>query len=253
MKLTKKSVILIFFSIVTCFIIQAQVGIGTTNPQQELHIVGDGTETIRVDGLGITNSANNYGVNTSLPVHVDANGNMLIPNSPAMAEFAFNGQDIISGDIYVPTGPQGQASGVVQLYQTPSFTLTQPALVMVTYSMSAVVWNRAGTIAVDDGKPKVVNTFFYIGNGSTPDTSISYGRSSLNHSNFAPTSGNWITNGYFYSTAVDSIYLPAGTYSVHLNAFITATTGVTPLLNSDSFSVDFGGASREYLKVITFY
>ena len=55
----------------------AQVGIGTTNPQKELHIAG-ASSTIRIENLNTTNSAAfNDGVKIS-PVFVDGNGDLTL-------------------------------------------------------------------------------------------------------------------------------------------------------------------------------
>lgn len=52
----------------------AQVGIGNTNPQQELHISG-ANSTIRIDGLNSTNNTNNDGTDLA-PIAVDENGDL---------------------------------------------------------------------------------------------------------------------------------------------------------------------------------
>ena len=54
----------------------AQVGIGTTNPLQELHIAGT-TSTIRVEGLNSINNSNNNGTDLA-SLAVDTNGDIKI-------------------------------------------------------------------------------------------------------------------------------------------------------------------------------
>ena len=60
-------------------ITQAQVGIGTTSPQEELHIAGE-TSTIRIDGLNSTNNPKNNGLDTSLSVN--GSGTIILSNPP---------------------------------------------------------------------------------------------------------------------------------------------------------------------------
>lgn len=77
----KITFIMAFTMIITlCKTINAQVGIGNTNPQQELHISG-ANSTIRVEGLNSTNNANNNGTDLAAVV-VDTNGDLSI--RPAM-------------------------------------------------------------------------------------------------------------------------------------------------------------------------
>ena len=52
----------------------AQVGIGTTQPQQDLHIAGD-TSTIRIESLNATNIPFNNGIDLA-PVSIDGFGNL---------------------------------------------------------------------------------------------------------------------------------------------------------------------------------
>ncbi len=60
-----------------CVCTFSQVGIGTTNPEEALHVYGSNSN-IRVDGLGATNPLNN-GVET--PLAVDANGTIVLSSS----------------------------------------------------------------------------------------------------------------------------------------------------------------------------
>jgi len=52
----------------------AQVGIGTTNPDQEIHIAGI-SSTIRIESLNAINSSSNNGIKLA-PAFVDGNGNI---------------------------------------------------------------------------------------------------------------------------------------------------------------------------------
>ena len=81
----KKNIFIVAFAMIISFtqFTYAQVGIGNTNPQQELHISGS-SSTIRVEGLNSTNNTNNNGTDLA-PVVVDANGDFTIA-SPMYGE-----------------------------------------------------------------------------------------------------------------------------------------------------------------------
>mgnify|MGYP006206653581 FL=1 len=54
-----------------------QVGVGTTNPQESLHIGGN-TSTIRIEGLDQFNDPLNLGATALTPVFVDNQGNFTL-------------------------------------------------------------------------------------------------------------------------------------------------------------------------------
>jgi hypothetical protein len=57
----------------------AQIGIGTTNPEKEIHVSGSNS-TIRIESLNATNSQYNDGIKLAR-AFVDGNGNITIDNS----------------------------------------------------------------------------------------------------------------------------------------------------------------------------
>jgi len=61
----------------------AQVGIGTTSPQEQLHVAGTGS-TVRIDGLSSAGAVSGTAVKS---VSVDVNGNLITTNTPQIASF----------------------------------------------------------------------------------------------------------------------------------------------------------------------
>ncbi len=247
-----KKLLLLYLALFLCNISHSQreVGINTTNPEEKLHISGN-TSTIRIEGLNAANNPNNYGVRTA-PLYVDSNGDFSIPPSPSSSEFLYNGSNMISSGELIQTGTQGQTNSD-EIYTSPSFTLSQPANVMIQYSMGFTVWNRLRTQAPSDGKPKTIQNFIYIGDGTTANFTTAYAYSGQSFSNVQNPSSEFIINGFYYNTASEIVFLPAGTYSIHLYGLVSASNGVNFLKTSDSFSSEYGDSSREYLKVIAFY
>ncbi|GAB5400965.1 MAG: hypothetical protein Aureis2KO_25500 [Aureisphaera sp.] len=242
--------ILILFVFVTAYS-YAQVGIGTTDPQSDLHIAGDNSE-VRIDGLNATNNANNNGTDLQ-PVFVDADGVLSLVTSPSSAEFKINVEDVI--DEEVDTGPLGQANEE-EIYTSSSFTLTRPAIVTVTYGTGITIEEYQGgpSTVVHDGKPKLYRLFFKLGNGTTASGN-SYAKVGHTYTNNVDplATGESVITGFIYVTASEHLYLPAGTYSVHLFARVIASTGSgggTPIA-SDSFTAYFGGDS--YVRVLVHY
>ncbi len=226
-----------------------QVGISTNNPQEELHIAGSGS-TIRVDDLNSANKTNNYGIRPAA-VHSNTNGDLILPPVPTNSEILFNGKDIIGSSIYLPTGLQGQAVNN-QIYQTPSFTLTRNALVLIQYSMGFAIFNRIATQAVSDRKPRLVSNYLRLGNGTTVTSATHYARTGQSYTNSISPSSNYIPIGWHYNGATDALILPPGTYSFHMYAYLF-NHGNINVKSSDSYSAIFGGSSREYLKITAFY
>ena len=233
----KNSITLCLITLLAISSSLAQVGIGTTNPQESLHIAGS-SSTIRVDGLNSANNNKNFGGSSMYNVMVDADGDLTLGNMSG----EISSGPIFTSAVTVQTAANS-ALNSAELYQK-DFTLTQRALVVITYYVSLDFKSYDGTTNVDDGRAKIAHNYFYLGDGTTPDTSKTYGMTSSVYSN-----ANCDTaTGFVYNSRSTTIALEAGTYSVHLNG---AAYGGGLTIDA-AFRVMFGDIDRLDISAIYF-
>ena len=134
-----------------------QVGIGTTNPQQQLHVAGVNS-TIRVEGLSAANNIGNDGVHDA-PVLVNANGDLILGEVTPSSEVDLQGASLIAAPVSVnsPTG----AWTAVDL-ATGNFNLTKDRWVNGSFEIAvADILDSAGAVIID-GAPRLYSVFVYI-------------------------------------------------------------------------------------------
>lgn len=215
-----------FLFTLSCF---AQVGIGTTSPESALHVAG-ATSTIRIDGLNSVNHPKNLGGTTNSKVVVNADGDLSLgtPSGEILSE------PIMPSAISLKTTAAAGLNSN-ELY-SKEFTLTERALVVITYYVSMDFKSFDGTSNIDDGRAKVAHNYFYLGNGTTADASKSYGMTSSVYSNWNCDTAT----GFVYNSRSTTILLEAGNYSIHLNGAVYGGN-LTP---DAAFSVSFGDTDR---------
>lgn len=233
----KNSITLCLFGLLTIFVSTAQVGIGTSNPQTTLHIAGsDGNGNLRIDGLNSTNHENNFGGGSTYNVVADSEGNLSLG--------MLSGE--ISSDSNIPTPVTVQTTATAglnaaELYKK-NFTLTQRALVVITYYVALDFENFDGTAKIDDGRAKVAHNYFYLGDGANANTSKSYGMTSVVYTNINCDTAT----GYIYNSRSMTIALEPGTYSVHLQGAVFGGN----LTAEAAFRVKFGNGDRLDIQAI---
>ena len=227
-----------YLLLIICFStsVYAQVGLGTVAPQEDLHVAGTDSE-IRIEGLNTTNNPSyNLGGANLYNVMVDDTGTLrLNPQS-----------GLVSSDSNIPSPIGLQTTSLSDLnsnalYQK-DFTLQKRALVVISYYIATEFKSYDGLSNINDGRVKVAQNYFYLGDGTTEDTSISYGLSSISYSNYSCDTAT----GYVYNSESIIVILEAGDHSIHMKGAAFGG-GLEP---GAAFRVTFGNGDRLDLEAI---
>ena len=247
---------IIYYTLILSFNISlAQVGIGTTDPQQDLHVAGT-TSTIRIESLNTTNEPV---LNTGLklaPTYVTSDGDITLTPPGYNTNGAGNSEPLnflINVPNFVPNGPYGDGTvvqndatvttAVEQIVSTP-FSTPQNALFEVRYVMtidlSDQVLPAPAASTFSDVSARTVRCYFYvdINNDGLDATELSkvYGFHGEAYTSFRQGSV-----GYAFIHGVGYGSIPAGNHA--LVFYGETADGV----NKPTY-VGFGGSS-DYLKI----
>lgn len=160
-------------------IVNAQVGIGTTSPEQELHVAGTDA-TIRVDGLSAANNSHNDGVKDAV-VHVNSHGDLILKSPTPEGVVDLQGGAIISNAvrIYTNDGSPSQTS-----LASGNFTLSEDSWVIASYEVVVTDISLDDVYPITDGEPRLVVLFVYLDGALVSRSSHTYTSSSF------PQNGN---------------------------------------------------------------
>ena len=232
----------------------AQIGIGTVNPQEDLHVFG-ATATVRIEKLNSTNSPlYNDGVNLA-PVYVDGNGDLVLGNGTGssgqlplnflidITNFIPDSPGVYSGTGTVINNDTSESTDSGQLTSV-AITVPQDAMAEVKYGVSMLISGtdiNTGTLSyITYEEAIMVETYFVVdldSDGlSATELAKVYGRKGQYYeTNYGGSIGYPYMNGQAYLT------LPAGNHTLYFYGQVNdQTTSYT--------SVGFGGAT-DYLKI----
>jgi len=234
----------------------AQVGIGTSNPQQELHVAGT-TSTIRIESLNSINEpVLNDGVKLA-PVYMMGNGDLTL-EPPGFNSGAGLGNleplnFLINVPNFVPNGPYGDGtvvqndtsitSATSQLVSVP-FSSPQNALIEVRYVLTIDLSDQflpaPAASTFSDISARTIRCYFYIdlNNDGLDAAELSkvYGLHGEAYASYAQGSV-----GYAFIHGVGYGSIPQGNHSL---VFFGETVDGA---NRETY-VGFGGSS-DYLKI----
>lgn len=218
-------------ALLLCNFLTAQisaVGIGTTNPQQKLHL-DNSVGTLRVESLDKDNNEYNGGnanPTATFPLYVDSNG-VLTLNPQSL--YNSDGNDAINHT----TIPQStitlagsDADGKADVtFFTYSLTVTRPVILEIKYSISFEVYYNSATLAIiRDAAARRISTYYTVDN-----LPRKYGQASKcymngNINNPAPYDSSEIIGsvGPIYNSNTTYIQLDAGTHTINFKAEVSS-------------------------------
>lgn len=271
----KKTLPLLF--LFSTFLAIAQVGVNTTNPQEELHIAG-ANSTIRVEGLNATNNPLNLGEAENTRVYVNSSGDLVLNTIPTNIEVLFNPANYLADPLDTGGADTNQVNqtGVGSGYSEAgwprqigpglsTFTLTKPAIVEINYAISYEIYKSG--IPIDDYHARTAQFYVYLRNGGPAGAIITtdYDGVAINFAGNPGAmgySGNFYTNGSslgagggegfdkkFFATGHDYIKLGAGTYCPMFAGilFVANTAG------TGAVKMQLGGGDDEVIIVAHYY
>lgn len=209
----------------------AQVGIGTTDPQQKLHIASS-TGTLRVESLNTTNNSYNGGGTETYPLYVDKNGDFILLFKPLINSEdidAFNDAILPNSSVtLLSTDIDGIESTVIDTY---TITVNRPSVLELKYNISYDVYLNASKTIITDGLARRIETYITV-TGQTRK----YGPTSKCYTSFSVNS----VAGTFYNSCTTYITLPAaGTYDIKFNGAVSSDINAGLGNISESTYVEF--------------
>ena len=210
--------LLVTLALLTNSLLLAQVGIGTTNPLETLHVAGNQI----IDGLNNTNPLSNGVLNK---VYVDSQGKLILSNDSGV---------VIDENDILPF-PQGLLNTDPEtVIFTYTFTVEYDRLVSFNSSISANYYWDTYYTPITDSVNRLSGSVLRL-NG----TKISEDRDDYTNT------VNWYAitlTGYNYLKHSREMYLTAGTYTVELSVFVADG-------NRDTY-VEFGGNDLDIFSII---
>ncbi len=218
---SKNFIILLLLIFSSQINVTAQVGIGTTEPSQSLHIAGS-TSTIRVEGLSSTNNNYNNGSTESV-VHVNSNGDFVLKPQYPLNLVSLIGSNFINPPANIVTNDGGPVNTIIA---NGSFTTSKNGMVNVEYAVGANQIKMPDSTIITDGAPRLVVVKLYI-------DGVYISRDSKTYTNHQTGT---VVVGTLTLSASNMINLASGphTYAIQAKVF----GGEYP------FQAEFGGSSN---------
>lgn len=228
----KRKIILIISACFSYIITNAQVGINTTTPQEELHIAGP-LSNIRIEGLNELNNPLNIGTLGKSRVFVNGDGDLVLGQVQNNVDVLFDPYNYLldaeDGDSDIVQTGVGSGYEVVG---TPrqfgeglsQFTLTRNAIIELNYSLSWRI-RKNNTRKLEDGGARIVQSFVVlykwdlfgtpigvVSNDLEGNPIILGGALGLNGQFYSNNDRNLGAEGFFHNVGTDYVSLGPGIY-----------------------------------------
>lgn len=152
-KITLDKIILVLniILLITPIYTSAQVGIGTTNPQQELHLAGAGN-TIRIDGMNMPNNPAKHNGTDTVPVHVTSDGDLVLGQNPELALDINAGGSFMNPPVRIQTSINAATNDTFNTGELArvSFTVSKTSLVEVNASVAVKIYDENDDVLTDN-------------------------------------------------------------------------------------------------------
>lgn len=251
----------------------AQVGIGTANPEAAVHVGGDANSNIIVDGLNATNNTNNLGVESTTRVYVDSDGDLTLGSSVQNIEIVLDDGNYLPdfGQRVNQTGG-GEAFTLLNQPNNIAFTLSKDAIVQINYSVSWSIEKNNSSL-IDDERARIIQTGIYLRNAGNNIVTTDLNGNSINPGETCNTiygdilnclgtsaliglSGQYYNNSSgnrgegrgFHNTGSDYVRLPAGTYK----AFFAIQVSVGDAGGSGNIQFEIG-THDDNIQIVAYY
>ncbi len=259
------------FYIITGFFflnLNAQIGINTSSPQEELHVAGS-TSSIRIDGLNSTNNSLNIGNNGNSRVFVNANGDLVLGQAANNVAVLFSPDDYLLSNEANPSSfnQTGTGSGYQQVGEPNAygeglsqFTLSKNAIIEINYALSWRLKKNNSTL-VDDGGARIVQSLVRLYKWDLLGNAVGYvttdlegipiilsGALGLNGQFYTNNNGSDGASNLFHNTGTDYVSLGPGIYRPMF--FVQVAVSNTMGTGAIQFSC---GAGQDEMQVIAHY
>ncbi|RTY95967.1 hypothetical protein [Flavobacterium sp. GT3R68] len=208
----------IFMTLLIAFTTNAQtgVGVGTTSPQQKLHLTNS-VGTVRIEGLNKNNSPYNGGLindpATTYPLYVDCNGVLTLKLDPYTNS---DGSDAIDNSLFPATNLillAADADGKEETtFYTYAINVTRNIMLEIKYNISFDVYANNTLAKVNDGAARRISTYYTVDAGTRR-----YGPASKCYFNNAATG----VEGTIFNSSTTYIPLAAGAHTIKFKAEVS--------------------------------
>ena len=231
------------------------VGIGTTNPQEVLHIANNGA-TIRIDEFNaVKNPIKNNGIDL-VPLAVDADGNMVLGDNVFLSDITTDisaaAGTFLSPTVFVDTvDGTGNCFCDAETYNsgllsTINFSLTKETLIEINTSVAVSMYNKGGSSVITDSMNRLYGIAVYV-NGSRLFNDADSHTSGDSGALAALTTYNV---GYYNVGGNGFLILPAGNHTIDLYGYVAGVSVDTGIGYIYSGARAVFGDAFSFLKVV---